>query len=93
LLKVPGDIGFVVLMALRQLVRREAHVGSFRAVRFSCHEDERRRSGQNALAQAFGSFAPNTFIVGIDSERDLILAHQLRRTGGREAIDLLELGE
>ena len=25
-------------------------------------------------------------------ERELILAHQLHRTGGREAIDLLELG-
>jgi hypothetical protein len=92
LLKVPGDIGLVSLAALRQLVRRDARVGRFRAVRFACVENEQLESGQAALAEAFGSFAPNTFIVGIDKDRELILAHQLRRPGGRGAIDLLDLG-
>ncbi len=92
LLKVPGDIAFVTVMALRQLVKREAHAGRFRAVRFACGEEDQHESGRRALAEAAGSFAPNTFVVGIDSDRELILAHQLRPTGGREAIDLLELG-
>jgi hypothetical protein len=91
-LKVPMDIALVSVAALRGLLRREAHVGTFRAVRFSCGEDQRHLSGRSALAEAFGSFAPNTFVIGIDEERELILAHQLRRKGGREAIDLLELG-
>lgn len=92
LLKVPGDVTFVSVMAFQQLVRREPHIGTFRAVPFACEGRERLATGQAALAEAFGSFAPNTFIVGIDRERELILAHQLRRSGGREAIDLLGLG-
>ena len=78
--------------ALRQTIRREVHCGEFRAVRFACGEDEQLESGRRSLAEGLGSFAPNTVIIGIDGDRELILAHQLRRTGDREAIDLLELG-
>jgi hypothetical protein len=92
LLKVPVDVAVVSSEALRQLVRREKRVGAFRAVRFSGGGDEEHATGRRALAEAGGSFAPNTFVVGIDTERQLILAHQLRPTGGRETIDLLELG-
>jgi hypothetical protein len=92
LLKVPGDIAFVSAIALRQLWRRDARVGRFRAVSFSGDENEARESGRRALAEASGSLAPNTFVIGVDAERELILAHQLRPTNGREAIDLLELG-
>ena len=48
--------------------------------------------GRRALAESFGSFAPNTIIVGVDADRELILAHQLRPSGGPEALDLLGLG-
>jgi hypothetical protein len=92
LLRAPGDIAIVSLAALRQLVHRDAQVGGFRVVSFSCTEDQAHVSGRHALAEAAGSFAPNTFVVGIDEERELILAHQLRRTGRRDAIDVLELG-
>jgi hypothetical protein len=92
LLRVPVDIALVTAMACRALVRRETSHGSFRAVRFAGGGDEQLESGRRALAEAFGSFAPNTIIAGVDPERELILAHQLKRTGDREAIDLLELG-
>ncbi len=92
LLKVPADIALVSLAALRALGRREAHVGRFRAVRFSGTRERRLASGQRALAEAFGSFAPNTIVVGVDPKREVILAHQLRPRGGREAVDLLGLG-
>jgi hypothetical protein len=92
LLKVPSDIWHVSRAAIVQLVRRDAVVGQFRAVPFHSDEDELHESGRHGLAEGFGSLAPNTIIVGIDTERELILAHQLRRSGGREAIDLLELG-
>ena len=36
--------------------------------------------------------APNTIVIGIDGERDLLLVHQLHRSGGREQLDVLELG-
>lgn len=91
-LKVPSDIWHVSTAALVQLVRRDTVVGQFRAVPFRRDEDELLEGGRQGLAEGFGSLAPNTIIVGIDSERELILAHQLRRSGGREAIDLLELG-
>ena len=92
LLKIPSDIAHVSAAAIVQLVRREPTVGEFRAVRFRCGEDEVLESGRCGLAEGLGSLAPNTIIVGVDRERELILAHQLRRSGGREAIDLLELG-
>jgi hypothetical protein len=92
LLGVPRDIVVVSAMALLALVRRRPAFGSFRAVRFGGEEDEPRETGRRALAEAAGSLAPNTFVVGIDGERQLILAHQLRPTGGRETLDPLELG-
>jgi hypothetical protein len=92
LIKVPSDIAMVSFVALRQTVRGEPACGEFRAVRFRCGEDEHLELGRRSLAEGVGSLAPNTVIVGIDGERELILAHQLVRTGGREAIDLLELG-
>jgi Na+/H+ ion antiporter subunit len=92
LLKVPSDIATVSLVALRQVVRRQRRCGEFRAVRFRCGEEENLESGRRSLAEAIGSFAPNTVVVGVDGDRELLLAHQLRRSGGREAVDLLELG-
>lgn len=92
LLRVPGDILTVSAMALRAVVRREPAVGSFRAVRFSAGGDERGEAGRCALAEAAGSFAPNTFVIGVDEHREVVVAHQLRPTEGRGAIDPLELG-
>jgi hypothetical protein len=92
LMKVPSDIWFVSIVAVRQFARRESVCGEFRAVPFVGGSGDAVDAGRRALAEAFGSFAPNTIVVGIDTERELILAHQLRRTGDREAIDLLDLG-
>ncbi len=92
LLQVPSDAAVVSLFALRQLVRREASVGVFRVVPFRRGDVESLESGRRALAESFGSFAPNTIIVGVDPDRELLLGHQLRRSGGDEAIDLLKLG-
>jgi hypothetical protein len=79
-------------MALLALVRRRPAFGAFRAVPFGGGEDEPHETGRRALAEAAGSVAPNTFVIGIDGDRQLILAHQLRPTGGRETIDPLKLG-
>ncbi len=92
LAKVPTDVMLVSLTALRGLVRRPASQGRFRAVRFAGHERQRLESGRRALSESMGSFAPNTIVAGVDPERELILVHQLWRSGGREAVDVLELG-
>ena len=92
LVRVPPDVALVVAALVRQLVRREAAAGEFRAVAFRTGGDQELSDGRAALAESLGSFAPNTIIVGVDRRRGVILGHQLRRTGGPEAIDMLELG-
>jgi hypothetical protein len=93
LLKVPADVAVVSAMAVRQLFSPRKVNGVFRAVPFRCGEDEALETGRRALAEWFGSFAPNTIIIGVDPERELILGHQLHVKGGAEAIDVLELGD
>jgi hypothetical protein len=92
LLKVPSDIAVLSLLAFRQLIRPEPVNGTFRAVHFGCGPEHDIESGRRALAEAFGSFAPNTIVIGVHVEAELILGHQLRHTGGPEAIDMLGLG-
>jgi hypothetical protein len=89
---VPMDIALLSLLAIRQLLRPQPITGAFRAVPFRRGDDEELETGRRAMAESFGSFAPNTIVVGVDGERELILAHQLRPRGGREAIDVLGLG-
>jgi hypothetical protein len=92
LLKAPSDIASVSLIAFRQLVKPRPANGTFRVVPFRCGPEHDVEAGRWALAESLGSFAPNTIIVGVDADRELILGHQLRRTGGAEAIDVLGLG-
>lgn len=92
LIKAPIDIAIVSIVAVRQLLRPRPMRGRFRAVPFRCGDEEQLVGGRAALAEALGSFAPNTIVVGVDEDRNLILAHQLLPTGGADAIDLLRLG-
>ena len=92
LMNVPRDVATLSLLAIRQLMRPKTVNGVFRAVPFRCGDDEELETGRRALAESFGSFSPNTIIVGVDGERELILGHQLSPRGGREAIDVLRLG-
>lgn len=90
---VPRDIAALTVLAFRQLFRPQPANGVFRAVSFRCGPDQELDTGRCALAESLGSFSPGTIIVGIDVERELILGHQLRPGGGREAIDVLGLGD
>jgi hypothetical protein len=92
LVKAPSDIVIVSLVALRQTFKPRPVNGTFRAVPFRCGPEHDVEVGRRALAESLGSFAPNTIIVGVDVERQLILGHQLHRKGGAEAIDVLRLG-
>ena len=47
---------------------------------------------RRALAKGAGSFAPNSYVVGVDAERELLLVHQLDPSGGASELDPLELG-
>lgn len=90
--KVPSDVLAVSWAAVDQLLHRKAVRGEFRAVAFRGGEQEQLETGKRALTESLGSFAPNTIIIGVDGDRELVLGHQLRRSGGAEAIDVLGLG-
>jgi hypothetical protein len=92
LASIPLQIVWVSWEALAQLVAPRATRGTLRAVPFEAGGDDAGDVGRRALAEGLGSLAPNTIVIGIDSDRDLLLVHQLHRHGGREQLDVLELG-
>ena len=89
---VPRQILWVSWEALAQLVAPRKTRGSLRAVAFRAGGEGSLDVGRRALAEGLGSLAPNTIVIGVDEERDLLLVHQLHRSGGREQLDVLELG-
>jgi multisubunit Na+/H+ antiporter MnhE subunit len=54
---------------------------SFRAVRFR-HAADRRGRATVALAESLGSVRPNRYVIAVDSDRKLLLLHELRRDDG-----------
>lgn len=86
---VPRD-----LVRLARALARPRDTGRFRALPFAAGDDPEGR-GREALAELAGSFSPNTYVVGVDRGRGLLLVHQLVPDGqpeaAREAADPLEL--
>src|SRR5438270_64283 len=79
LARVPADVALVSLEIVAQAVRPGRPRGTLRALPFAFGGPESSRDvGRRALAEGLGSLAPNTIVIGIDPERDLLLAHQLR---------------
>jgi hypothetical protein len=67
--------------------------GSFRAVPFRAGGEDPEAAARRAIAEGVGSFAPNTYILDVDREHELILAHQLvPKPNQPKDIDPLELG-
>jgi hypothetical protein len=91
--QIPTDIWWVSYATLSQIVAPRRPHGVLRAVSFRYGAaDDGGDAGRRALAEAIGSLPPNTIVLGVDEEHDLILVHQLHRTGGRDALDVLGLG-
>jgi len=88
---VPLDALLLIRALLAQLVHPVESRGELRATPFKGGE-ERYEVGRIALAEAMGSLAPNTIVIGVDPETDLLLAHQLHRHGPPEELDRLRLG-
>jgi multisubunit Na+/H+ antiporter MnhE subunit len=89
--RVPLDTGLLCREALAQLAQHRRTRGQFRAIPFKAGTSESDR-GRYALTEIVGSLAPNTIVIGVDADSDLLLVHQLRRNGDRHDIDVLELG-
>ena len=89
--RIPADIGIVCWEALAQLIRPRPVRGVFRATAFGATRQTPDHTGRRALTETIGSFAPNTIVVGVDTEQGLLLTHQLRRQGPAEDLDVTGL--
>jgi hypothetical protein len=91
--QIPTDILWVSAIAVAQLFAPRPVRGGWHAVAFRHGDvDDAGDMARRALAEAAGSLAPNTLVIGVDDTHDLLLAHQLRPQGGRDSIDVLGLG-
>lgn len=85
------DVVVLTRALWRRVVRREEVRGAFRVVRFRAGGSS--AEGRRALAEGLGSLAPNTYVLGIDTDDELILVHQLVPTPGDvDSADPLRLG-
>ncbi|MGI8493035.1 MAG: monovalent cation/H+ antiporter complex subunit F, partial [Acidimicrobiales bacterium] len=86
------DTVMLIVALWRRLVRRREVTGSLRVLRFDAGGDGPTDAARRGLAEAAGSLAPNTYVVGVDRDADVIVVHQLVATGRRVDADPLELG-
>jgi multisubunit Na+/H+ antiporter MnhE subunit len=92
-LQVALDTGILVAVLWRRLVMRQPVSGSFRAIPFRAGGEEPEANARRAMAMTIGSIAPNTYVIDIDQDYELILVHQLvPKPGDSKSIDPLELG-
>lgn len=89
-LTMVGDSLLVLGAALLAGVRRRRLTGAFREIPFASGSDDADARGRRAVAIALQSFTPNTCVLGFDSDRDVMVVHQLvptadtrRRRGDR----------
>jgi hypothetical protein len=91
LARVPADTLIVTAALWRRLVRRSPVGGTVRAIRFRSGGDERRSTGCRLLATGLDSLGPNSYVIGIDPERELMLVHQLVPRDDPASADPMEL--
>ena len=92
-LQAVRDTGVLVAALGRRLILRQPVDGSFRAVRFRDAGEDAEAAARRAIAKGVASFAPNTYVLDIDREHELILVHQLvPRPDRPKEIDPLGLG-
>jgi multisubunit Na+/H+ antiporter MnhE subunit len=91
--RIPVDVCAVSAAALQQVFAPVARRGVVRTAPFKHGtQTSARDAGRRALAEALGSLAPNTIVIGVDPQRDVIVVHQLREGGDTRALDVLGLG-
>jgi hypothetical protein len=81
IVRAPRDLLLVAGAIARQVFERRQQRGRVRALPFGHGGEAPDALGRRALAEGLGSFAPNTIVIGVDDERDVILVHQLVPSG------------
>jgi hypothetical protein len=87
---LPLHVVLVCRDAILQPFARRPSCGEFRVVPFRGGDTPSDR-GRRALAESMGSFAPNTIVIGVDPDRELLLVHQLHPRGGADELDVMKL--
>jgi multisubunit Na+/H+ antiporter MnhE subunit len=91
LVRLPLDTGVVAAALWRGLVRRRRVRGSFRAVRFRGGGRDGRSVARRATAKWLDSLGPNSYVVGVDEQQDVLLVHQLVPPKEPASADPMEL--
>jgi multisubunit Na+/H+ antiporter MnhE subunit len=90
--RAPSDLVLVLVSIARQVFEPKAARGRIRAMPFRHGGDAPDAAGRRALAESLGSFAPNTIVIGVDDERNVIVVHQLVPSGeAASTLDPMEL--
>jgi len=97
-LRLPGvlgrallDCGLLALVLARALVLRRRPRGRLRAIRFEVGATGRRSGARRAAAKWLDSLGPNSYVIGVDAESDLMLVHQLVPPDDPASADPMEL--
>jgi multisubunit Na+/H+ antiporter MnhE subunit len=77
--------------AFAQLFHPRAVRGRTVAIPFRYRGEQPESNGRRALALGLGSFAPSTIVLGVDPDRELLIAHQLAASGDPGDLDPMEL--
>lgn len=84
-LKVVRDTWLVLRVVAAKLLYGRDPASAFEEVRERWGDDTPEDATRRALAVWFASFAPGSFALGIDPERDVMLVHRLVADGDRGA--------
>ncbi len=80
---VPGMTGEglrMLVAALARHLRGEPSRSVWQDIPFHPAGSDREKAGRRALATLFTTFAPNSYVVGIDTQKNAMLVHSLEDT-------------
>jgi multisubunit Na+/H+ antiporter MnhE subunit len=75
--RILQDTWLLARVLARRTFRGEGPDSAFRAVPFEAGGDDARSSARRALVKAGLSAAPNTVVIGVDREENIMLVHEL----------------
>jgi multisubunit Na+/H+ antiporter MnhE subunit len=83
--RIPGylfwDAVLICAVLFEFLFLRKPIASRIQAVRFQSGGSDERSATRRALAAILTTMPPNSLVIGIDQQQDLILVHQMRATG------------
>ncbi len=77
LANVPGGIVVVCVEVLAQTIRPRTRRGALEVEPFDVGEGDVYDLGRRALVEASRSLAPNTVVIGVDTDHDRLLVHRI----------------